>query len=218
MMIRIGFIPAWGQPSAPPEPQTEDNPGSGRFHLEIEPRNFEPELLESALLASTNQERIQRGLPPLIRNDRLAQSARRYSEDMRRRQKISHVSPTYGLETLPARLEQAGIAPVNASVAENLAVDYCLVISGIPFYLENRSGTERYMDARTRKPVRPYTYHAFARQVVDRWIQSPGHRENLLNPGFQRIGIGVSAGRYRGLDAIYVTQHFWGGFEDHQEP
>jgi uncharacterized protein YkwD len=28
------------------------------------------------------------------------------------------------------------------------------------------------------------------------WMESPGHRRNILNPALQEVGIGVAAGRY----------------------
>ncbi|MDP2712797.1 MAG: CAP domain-containing protein [Solirubrobacteraceae bacterium] len=36
--------------------------------------------------------------------------------------------------------------------------------------------------------------HATARQLVHQWMRSPGHRQNLLHPGFRHLGIGVAAG------------------------
>ena len=45
-----------------------------------------------------------------------------------------------------------------------------------------------------------------ARIVVDNWMSSPGHRSNLLHPGFTDIGVGVAAsGR-----EVRVTQAFFG--------
>ncbi len=35
------------------------------------------------------------------------------------------------------------------------------------------------------------TGHTSARQVVQGWLNSPGHRENVLNENFTRIGIGL---------------------------
>lgn len=43
-------------------------------------------------------------------------------------------------------------------------------------------------------------------QVVSAWMGSPSHRENLLNPQFTEIGIGIAQGRYKGQDTTYVVQ------------
>ena len=50
-----------------------------------------------------------------------------------------------------------------------------------------------------------------ARALVQAWLASPGHRANLLRPGFTRIGIGARAGSFAGYrDATVVTADFAG--------
>jgi uncharacterized protein YkwD len=48
--------------------------------------------------------------------------------------------------------------------------------------------------------------------VIDAWMKSVGHRENLLNPKFQEIGIGMLSGKVDGEDTQVVVQLF-GGYE-----
>jgi hypothetical protein len=43
-------------------------------------------------------------------------------------------------------------------------------------------------------------------QVVSAWMGSATHRQNILNPTFTEIGIGVAYGTYKGDDTIYVVQ------------
>jgi uncharacterized protein YkwD len=38
-------------------------------------------------------------------------------------------------------------------------------------------------------------------KIVTAWMRSPGHRRNILDPGFREIGIGVAAGAPRGAGA-----------------
>ena len=45
-----------------------------------------------------------------------------------------------------------------------------------------------------------------ARMVVDSWMSSPGHRQNLLHPEFTDIGVGVAASSRE----VRVTQAFFG--------
>lgn len=50
-----------------------------------------------------------------------------------------------------------------------------------------------------------------ARSIVTSWLRSPGHRANLLRPGFRRIGIGARVGRFAGYrGAVVVTADFAG--------
>ena len=44
--------------------------------------------------------------------------------------------------------------------------------------------------------------------VVDAWMDSPGHRENILNQNFTEIGIATSKGYYKGEETIFVVQMF----------
>lgn len=52
---------------------------------------------------------------------------------------------------------------------------------------------------------------ASARSIVRAWMASPGHRANLLRPGWNRIGVGVLRGRFLGYaGATVVTADFAG--------
>ena len=47
-----------------------------------------------------------------------------------------------------------------------------------------------------------------AEQAVQSWMNSAGHRTNLLDGRYSRTGIGASFGTYRGYRAWYLTQLF----------
>lgn len=47
-----------------------------------------------------------------------------------------------------------------------------------------------------------------AESVEAAWMNSPGHKANILNKNFEEIGIGVSQGDYQGHEAIFVAQMF----------
>lgn len=53
---------------------------------------------------------------------------------------------------------------------------------------------------------RHFTAAEFARAAVEGWMQSPGHRKNILNPDYDASGIGVALVG----DTAYATQVFWG--------
>ena len=56
--------------------------------------------------------------------------------------------------------------------------------------------------------VGPY---ASARRIVGGWMASPGHRANLLRPGWTRIGLGAVRGSFLGYSgATVVTADFAG--------
>ena len=44
--------------------------------------------------------------------------------------------------------------------------------------------------------------------AVAMWLQSPGHRENLLRPSFKTVGLGLARGVWNGRPALFVTADF----------
>lgn len=47
-----------------------------------------------------------------------------------------------------------------------------------------------------------------AENVEDAWMNSPGHRANILNKDFEEIGIGIAQGQFEGHTSIFVVQMF----------
>ena len=45
-------------------------------------------------------------------------------------------------------------------------------------------------------------------EVVEAWMASPTHRENIMNGQFAEIGIGTARGSYQGFPTTYVVQLF----------
>lgn len=57
------------------------------------------------------------------------------------------------------------------------------------------------------------SYAETAKQLVDQWMNSPGHRANILNEGYTHLGCGVAF--YKNYSSVYVkaTQNFMRGEE-----
>lgn len=52
---------------------------------------------------------------------------------------------------------------------------------------------------------------AAAKAIVAQWLASPGHRKNLLRPGFRRVGLAAVVGSFSGYSgATLVTADFAG--------
>ena len=98
---------------------------------------------------------------------------------------------------------------------------------GCPRLSENIASTPRVKEWtiwtwKTAKPAlsstiwRPTSYwhddRAMAYAVVDQWMDSPGHRENLLDPEHRRIGVGIhiqeSPKHGYANETVYATQNF----------
>lgn len=44
--------------------------------------------------------------------------------------------------------------------------------------------------------------------VIEAWLDSPGHRANIVNPNYTEIGLAYQRGVYRGRETIFVVQMF----------
>jgi uncharacterized protein YkwD len=52
---------------------------------------------------------------------------------------------------------------------------------------------------------------SLARAIVNKWLNSPSHRANLLRPGYRIVGVGALRGTYSGhRGALVVTTDFAG--------
>jgi uncharacterized protein YkwD len=80
----------------------------------------QPDEAERRLLALMNRDRAAAGLPALLWDDRVAEVARKHSEEMRRTKVVAHISPTTG--SAADRIRAASIK--TAVVLENVARAY----------------------------------------------------------------------------------------------
>jgi uncharacterized protein YkwD len=109
----------------------------------------------------------------------------------------------------------AGVAPLRATGALTSAASWQSQALARAGYLDHTSPDgSTLLDRLTR--VR---WHGVAAgedlavapspsDAVSMWLQSPGHRQNLLSPGFHTVGLGLARGAWNGRDALYVTADF----------
>lgn len=115
-----------------------------------------------------NAERSTYGLPPLRRDRRLDIAAQMHAQDMLMRNYFDHASPEG--ELFPDRIRRAGYP-------ENRPGPGCNCIVFIE-YGENIA---------LGQPT--------AERAVAAWMNSPSHRQNILEQGFSDVGYG-KAGKY----------------------
>ncbi|MBN2417273.1 hypothetical protein JXO52_15660 [bacterium] len=181
-----------------------------RTRNRIDPDNIDLELLADCIIYHTNAARRAGALGECSPDRQLTAVASAHSLEMATLNYFSHESPVRKNLTLDHRLKNAGIFLPGTTFGENLGVDFILALSEVPYYTETHRGRTYYYNWQTKEKIKAQTYRQFARNMVKNWLASPGHRENLLEPRFNKIGIGVAAGRYRGHAALYVTQNFQG--------
>ncbi len=157
--------------------------------LEVKPVSTDD--IEKAILSYTNEERKNHGMVALNWDERLAIVAREHSQDMAGNNFFSHDNlrgedPTARAKRhgYPIRKELGG-GWYSEGIAENIGKMPTGNVVGIGHVARDAD--------------------EIARAQVTSWMQSPGHRRNILDPDCRRLGVGVA---YDGT--CYVsTQNFW---------
>ncbi len=165
---------------------------------EIPPLRERPRMsvaeLEKRIHVLIDKERKRLGLAPLGWNEKLSAIARRHSADMAKRNYFSHYSPE-GHDFM-YRYQQAGYS--------------CSITEGNRVYLgaENIFQNNLYDRIVYVNNVPHYGWNSMehiAETTVKGWMNSPGHRKNILTPYWRTEGIGVVVAPD---DKIYITENF----------
>jgi uncharacterized protein YkwD len=162
-------------------------------------------LLHAAIFYETNQERIKAGIPALMFHQSLESAAYGHALDMRTYDFFSHTSVVSGKESVGDR---ARIAGFNWSrVGENIAISFGINYEGgKPVYSPDQNGGYFSYEYRG-DPILPHTYLSFAKAIVNQWMNSPGHRANILNVNYSYLGIGAA---HKKDDSFYMMDNFYG--------
>jgi uncharacterized protein YkwD len=130
------------------------------------------------------------------------------------RQQLSSDSRTL-LTAINAARGAAGVEPLRASVALMSAASWqsqVLSHAGIIDHTSPDGSTlvERLARARWHGSAagEDLAIAPSPASAVAMWLQSPGHRENLLSPTVRTIGVGLARGVWNGRSALYVTADF----------
>lgn len=163
---------------APSSTSTSSNTSSGNTSAPKYDLEY-MEQVESAIITLCNQERVTAGKNALASNETLRKIARYKSNQMLQYSYFAHNSPVDGFT--PMQLAKS-FEWSSSTFGENI-------------WMISTSG---------------YSYSSFkaivtASKIVNDWMNSTGHRENILNSNYTKIGVGVvcsSCGK------AYATQEF----------
>ena len=129
------------------------------------------------IVDGTNLARAQRGLPLLRTDIVLTRIANDRSVDLITRDYFSHYDPQTGQEPLLRYLQAYGYAYQYAG--ENIA--------------ELKNGTGWVLPGQT--VAARYNPDELASEFVKNWLNSPGHRADIVNSRYRRTGVGLSVNR-----------------------
>jgi uncharacterized protein YkwD len=163
-------------------------------------------LFNEAVLHYINLERCKNGRQPFKSDSRLVGMAAGHSNGMARTRTFAHRIPRAGYETMVKRLDRAGVN--FKAAAENIARDYVYVIASRPISTKT-AGRCQFFYSGSGEPVPKHSYQSLARDAVNLWMGSAGHRRNILDRRFTRTGaaFGVNPNG-SACGEVYLTQNF----------
>ena len=157
---------------------------------------FDGLLIEDYVFEYINEERKKASVNPLERVPAIDIIARDHSVDMGARGYFDHDTPE-------------GLDPTDRG---NLAEYPCFKDYGTYYtegLAENIAQDYTYSSYVTAGVTTSYTWYGnesvVARNMVDSWMGSPGHRQNILNGQYDRAGIGIAITED---EEVYATQNF----------
>jgi uncharacterized protein YkwD len=152
---------------------------------------FDHDLLSRAIFHETNKARVANAVRPLIGLTELDHAADMQANYLALTLTVGHYSMFPHEHRIVDRVDLAGLDP--ARVAEN-----AIMLPG------NRAPDEGSTE---------FTYAEFASQIVDGWMNSPGHRANLLDPTYTHLGCAarLAHGFREGDKRVFATEVFYLG-------
>lgn len=165
---------------------------------------LDQDLLSRLVVEETNRFRISQGRGPLTVSEPLTTAAVGHAKAMAENGFFAHKNPHDSRQrNLTDRISHAGLK--SRAVAENIALTYALDFRDLQAWIRDSRGSR----SRQAPPVLEYTYRALARSVVQQWINSQGHRRNLLGRPYSQIGLGFAAAKDpQGRGKVYCVQTF----------
>jgi uncharacterized protein YkwD len=150
--------------------------------------DFNEDLMAAAIFHATNRVRVQLGLTPFAHLPALDRAAAQKASIGILQGQLTHENPLPLTATPADRVRAAGVD--YRAVAENIAQQSLLDLPpGVTEVgVRQRGGHNEFYRVDTKQPVTLQSYAAFADNVVRAWMNSPGHRANLVNPEFTALG------------------------------
>lgn len=171
-------------------------------------KSINQNLLDKAIRAEVNFHRCRAGLSKLGDvSAGLSTQAKKHSQWMARTQQLTHRSTVAGASTLRDRFKRAGVKFRTGS--ENIGMVHRYQIDNRRFKILD-SGSCKFATYEG-KALPAHSYASLARHAVSLWMNSPGHRKNILDKRVKRVETAVAfdpKAQYCGR--FWLTQNFIG--------
>ena len=175
----------------------------------IDVAGFDRELMALAIFHETNRVREELGLRRFKFLPKLNEAADLEAGVGKVYQPPSHTNPFPMIGTPMQRVKFVGLDP--GLVAENIALLSIYDVGlNVGAGVTVRQGKRHFVNPETGDALRPATYRGFALVVVRGWMESPGHRVNIVHPGLLYLGCSVQPTvSILGVDQLFCVQVFF---------
>ena len=181
------------------------------LQLKISMTFVDTDLLDAAVFWFTNVERKKHSLKQFHFHDRLRQAATLHSNQMKRFNFFAHENPfNTKYKTLTDRIDAMKDNNFQGfmSWGENIA-DYPAIKTNASYKI-GIGNWQWNIGTTSNAKIIPYAYYEYVKIVVKGWMDSTGHRRNILNPDFEYLGCGCDMYENKGVLYFKLTQNFGG--------
>ena len=165
-------------------------------------------LLSDSVRAEVNYHRCRAGLSPVSNaGATLAKEARSHSRWMAKSQQLTHRSTVPGRASLKQRIKASGVKFRTGS--ENIGMVHRYQIDNRRFKI--LSASECKFATHQGQALPAHSYASLSRHIVNLWMNSPGHRRNILDREAKQVSTAVAFdpnAQYCGR--FWLTQNFIG--------
>jgi uncharacterized protein YkwD len=166
------------------------------------------ERIELLIFHLTNEVRLKNNLKPLEYSEELAKTARMHAFDMVSGNFFDHINNRSSKRRTPddrARLNKISNPHINENIIEGYALQYKALDKVFVRGKGEFSITEK------GPLIRPHTYLTFCEDQIDKWMNSPGHRKNILSKDALQLGCGAAfflTTEFNDMPTFYIVQNF----------
>ncbi len=176
----------------------------------IDSKIIDYHLLNAAVFYETNRMRVKHGMKPFIHSAALEKAAFVHSKDMVEQGFFSHDNPYDAKKRTPfQRMALFGVT--GGYRAENITQTFGIQYKAGSPIIPPEHGNKLFRDFETGEVLPNHTYNSLAVDMVDGWMNSPGHRANILSVELKYLGCGAFHFEDRSsldMDMVKATQNF----------
>jgi uncharacterized protein YkwD len=180
---------------------------SDTFKETIVPEAFDAALLNACIFFATNEIRAKKRLPILAYHKALEDASEMHSQDMVNDNFFNHINHLNTARKTPD--DRARIAGINNPyIAENIIEGFVIKFNKkVEFYAGDNG---EFIDPKTGKPFEYHTYLSLSDKLLSDWMDSEGHRKNILSENGKQLGCGAVfyLNPQHAVPSVMVTQSF----------